>query len=67
MADTTKKVSELETASQVDSTDLVMLSQGSSQSGFASLKTTILAIAQKIVTGINFTSALEHWKQKARP
>ncbi len=59
MADTTKKVSELETASQVDSTDLVMLSQGSSQSGFASVKATILALAQKIVTGINFTSALE--------
>ena len=59
MADTTKKVSELETASQVDSTDLVMLSQGSSQSGFASLKTTILAIAQKIVSGINFTSDLQ--------
>ena len=59
MADTSKKVSELETASQVNNTDLMMLSQGSAGSGFASLKTTILALAQKIVTGINFTSALE--------
>lgn len=59
MADTNKKVSELETASQVNNTDLVMLSQGSAGSGFASLKTTILAIAQKIVTGINFTSDLQ--------
>ena len=59
MADTSKKVSELETASQVNNTDLMMLSQGSAGSGFASLKTTILALAQKIITGINFTSALE--------
>lgn len=59
MADTNKKVSELETASQVNNTDLMMLSQGSAGSGFSSLKTTILAIAQKIITGINFTSALE--------
>lgn len=59
MAETSKKVSELETAAQVNNTDLVMLSQGSSGSGFASLKTTILAIAQKIVSGINFTSDLQ--------
>ena len=59
MADTEKKISELDSAAQVNSDDVTVLSQGNSQSGFASVKATILAIAQKIVTGINFTSALE--------
>ena len=58
MADTSKKVSELSTAAQVNNSDLIMLSQGDSQQGFSSLKTTILALAQKIATGINFASDL---------
>lgn len=59
MAETEKKISELTTASQINDTDLTILSQGSSGSGFASVKATILAIANKIVSGINFTSALQ--------
>lgn len=59
MAETEKKISELTTASQINDTDLTILSQGSSGSGFASVKATILAIANKIVSGINFTSALK--------
>lgn len=59
MAETEKKISELNTASQINDTDLTILSQGSSGSGFASVKATILAIANKIVSGINFTSALQ--------
>lgn len=53
------KISEMTSASQVNNDDNVELSQGNAQSGFASVKATILAIAQKIITGINFTSALE--------
>lgn len=59
MADTEKKISELDSAAQVNSDDVTVLSQGNSQSGFASAKATILAIATKIVSGINFTSALQ--------
>lgn len=53
------KISEMTSASQINNDDNVELSQGNSQNGFASVKATILAIAQKIITGINFTSALE--------
>lgn len=53
------KISEMTSASQINNDDNVELSQGNAQSGFASVKATILAIAQKIITGINFTSALE--------
>lgn len=58
MAETSKKYSELTTASQLNDSDLFMISQGSQGSGWASLKTNLLALANKIVTGINFTSAL---------
>ena len=58
MADTSKKFSELETATQLDNSDLFAISQ-SSNGGWVSLKTNLLAIAQKIATGINFTSALQ--------
>lgn len=57
MADT-KKVSELSTAAQLENSDLLMVSQGSQGSGWASLKTNILTLAQKIATGINFSSDL---------
>lgn len=56
MAD--KKISEMTTASVVDSDDNIELSH-SVNGGFTSLKASILAIATKILTGINFTSALE--------
>lgn len=55
MAD--KKISEMTTASQINETDNVELSQGSGT--FTSVKASILAIATKILTGINFTSALQ--------
>ncbi|MBO7676273.1 MAG: hypothetical protein J6S49_01990 [Erysipelotrichaceae bacterium] len=59
MADTEKKISELDPAAQINTDDITVLSQGNSGTGFASVKATILAIANKIVSGINFTSALQ--------
>ena len=56
MAD--KKFSELTTASEIKNEDLMALSQDTG-SGLVSLKATILAIANKIVSNINFTSALQ--------
>ena len=56
MAD--KKISELATASEIKNGDNIELSQDTG-SGLVSLKATILAIANKIVSGINFTSALQ--------
>ena len=55
MAD--KKFSELETASEIKNSDFMALSQDTGN-GLVSLKATILAIATKILTAINFTSAL---------
>lgn len=56
MAD--KKISELTTASEIKNDDNLELSQNTG-SGLVSLKATILAIANKIVSNINFTSALQ--------
>lgn len=56
MAD--KKISELTTASEIKNEDNLELSQNTG-SGLVSLKATILAIANKIVSNINFTSALQ--------
>lgn len=56
MAD--KKFSELETASEIKNSDFMALSQDTGN-GLVSLKATILAIANKIVSNINFTSALQ--------
>lgn len=56
MAD--KKISELTTASMINNEDNLELSQNTG-SGLVSLKATILAIANKIVSNINFTSALQ--------
>lgn len=56
MAD--KKFSELETASEIKNSDFMAISQDTG-SGLVSLKATILAIANKIVSNINFTSALQ--------
>lgn len=55
MAD--KKISDLTTASEIKNEDNIELSQ-STGGGLVSLKATILALATKIVTNINFTSAL---------
>lgn len=54
-----KKFSELSTASQLDDSDIFAISQSDGQGGFVSLKATILALANKIVSGINFSSALQ--------
>ena len=59
MADTEKKISELDSAAQINTDDITVLSQGNSGTGFASVKATILAIANKIVSGVNFSSALQ--------
>lgn len=56
MAD--KKISELTTASEIKNGDNLEISQDTG-SGLVSLKATILAIANKIVSNINFTSALQ--------
>ena len=56
MAD--KKISEMETASVINNDDNLELSH-SVNGGFTSLKASILAIATKMLTAINFTSALE--------
>ncbi len=56
MAD--KKISELTTASEIKNGDNLELSQDTG-SGLVSLKATILAIANKILKGINFTSDLQ--------
>lgn len=56
MAD--KKISEMETASVINNDDNLELSH-SVNGGFTSVKASILAIATKILTAINFTSALE--------
>ena len=52
------KISEMTSASVVNETDNVEISQEVSAGVFASFKASILAIANKIVSGINFTSAL---------
>lgn len=56
MAD--KKISEMATASVVESDDNIELSH-SVNGGFTSVKASILAIATKMLTAINFTSALQ--------
>ena len=56
MAD--KKISEMATASVVDNDDNLELSH-SVNGAFTSVKASILAIATKMLTAINFTSALE--------
>lgn len=56
MAD--KKISEMETASVINNDDNLELSH-SVNGGFTSVKASILAIATKILTAINFTSALQ--------
>ena len=56
MAD--KKFSELETASEIKNSDFMALSQDTGGGALVSLKATILAIATKMLTAINFTSAL---------
>ena len=52
------KISDMTSASALDESDNLEISQASG-SGFASFKASILAIANKIVSGINFTSALQ--------
>lgn len=52
------KISELTTASEIKNEDNIELSQNTGN-GLVSLKATILAIANKIVSNINFTSALQ--------
>jgi hypothetical protein len=58
MANTDKAISDLATASEIKNSDFVELSQDTGN-GKVSLKATILAIATKILTAINFTSALQ--------
>ena len=57
MAD--KKISELTTASEIKNGDNLELSQDTGDGALVSLKATILAIANKMLKGINFTSDLD--------
>ena len=54
---TKRIVSELTSAAQLNNTDLFLLSQGSA-GNYASLNTTLLALASKIVANTNYTSDL---------
>lgn len=56
MPDTTK-ISELTPAAQLNNTDLLILTQGTA-GNYASLNTTLLALANKIVANTNYTSDL---------
>lgn len=58
MAETTKKFSELGSAASLDGEDIFAISQSDGSSGYGSVKTTLLAIATKILKGLNFTSDL---------
>lgn len=53
------KISELTTASQINNSDNIELSQDSGGGNLVSLKATILAVATKMLKGINFTSDLQ--------
>lgn len=53
------KISGLTTASQINNGDNIELSQDSGGGNLVSLKATILAVATKILKGINFTSDLQ--------
>ena len=57
MADSERAISELSTASVINNSDNIELSQDTGN-GKVSLKATILAVATKMLTAINFTSAL---------
>lgn len=52
------KISEMTSASVIEESDNVEISQEVSSGVFATFKASILAIANKIASGINFTSAL---------
>lgn len=53
------KISELTLASQVNETDAFATTQSSGGGVFASVKTTLRMLADKIITGMNFTSDLQ--------
>ena len=53
------KISELSTAVQINNSDNIELSQDSGGGNLVSLKATILAVATKMLKGINFTSDLQ--------
>ena len=53
------KISELTLAAQVNETDAFATTQSSGGGVFASVKTTLRMLADKIVTGMNFTSDLQ--------
>ena len=58
MANNEKAISELTTASEIKNSDNLEISQDTG-GGLVSLKATILAIANKMLKGINFTSDLQ--------
>lgn len=53
------KISELTLAAQVNETDAFATTQSSGGNVFASVKTTLRMLADKIITGMNFTSDLQ--------
>ena len=58
MADTEKAFSDLDTAGQLDNTDIFALSKVSGNS-WISAKATLTALATKIATDVNYTSDLQ--------
>ena len=66
MADTDVLVSELDSASAINTNDLLLMTQpdGDAQTGYASRKGTVLQTATKMLKGIEFTTDLPHFTDK---
>lgn len=66
MADTDVLVSELDSASAINTNDLLLMTQpdGEAQTGYASRKGTVLQAATKMLKGIEFETDLPHFENK---
>lgn len=66
MADTDVLVSELDSASAINTNDLLLMTQpdGEAQTGYASRKGTVLQAATKMLKGIEFSTDLPHFDNK---
>ena len=66
MADTDVLVSELDSASAINTNDLLLMTQpdGDAETGYASRKGTVLQTATKMLKGIEFTTDLPHFTDK---
>ena len=66
MADTDVLVSELDSASAINTNDLLLMTQpdGEAQTGYSSRKGTVLQAATKMLKGIEFATDLPHFDNK---